>query len=167
MSFGTILSQTSKMLNTVSEYTVMTAAAAMALVILLQVFSRYVLNNSLFWSEELGRMLLVWCSFVGASVAYRRGAHMGIALLVDRLPHRGRLAAACVAHLAAGTLFWVMLWHGWQFFQLLEPQRTVSLGFSRQWPFLAVPLSGGVMLMHAAWFLYRDFQDLLRGEEPQ
>jgi len=144
-----------------AQYLVLAASGGMALVILLQVFFRYALNDSLFWSEELGRMLLVWLSFLGASVAYKRGAHPGVGLLVQRLPRRAGLFASCLAHLASGLLFWVMLWHGWQFFEMLAPQRTVSLGISRQWPFLAVPLSGGVMLVHALHFIGRDLRDLL------
>lgn len=157
-----LLERTSNAVNTAVACLVMGLSLSMAGVILLQVFFRYVLNNSLFWSEELGRMLLVWLSFMGASVAYKRGAHMGVAVLVERLPQRAKHAAACCAHLAAMALFWVMFWHGARFFSMLAPQMTVSLGISRQWPFLAVPLSGAVMLLHALFFLQQDLQALLQ-----
>lgn len=160
-----VMTAVSDAVNRCVEYLVMGASLSMALVILLQVIFRYVFNHSLFWSEELGRMLLVWLSFMGASVAYKRKAHMGVAVVVSRLPTALRLAAACVAHLAAIFLFWIMLWHGAQFFQMLAPQMTVSLGISRQWPFLAVPFSGGVMLMHGVLFLLQDVAGLL-GREP-
>ena len=52
-------------------------AMAMAAVVAAQVFWRYGLNASLFWSEELARHLLVWMTFLGASTAYRRRVHPG------------------------------------------------------------------------------------------
>ena len=64
-----ILEQCSDALNRGAERLLTVISLTMALVILLQVFCRYALNHSLFWSEELGRMLLVWLTFIGASVA--------------------------------------------------------------------------------------------------
>jgi len=43
-----------------------------------QVFARYVLNNTPPWSEELCRYLFVWASFLGACVATERAAHLGV-----------------------------------------------------------------------------------------
>ncbi len=135
---------------------------SMALVVMLQVFSRYVLNHSLFWSEELGRMLLVWLTFVGATVAYKRGAHPGVRVLVQRLPRRLEQSCRLVAHAACILLFVVMLIHGWRFWNMLAPQMTVSLGLSRQVPFSAIPLAGAVLLLHGAAFFLETVAELRR-----
>lgn len=133
---------------------------SMALVVILQVFSRYALNHSLFWSEELGRMLLVWVTFVGATVAYRRGAHPGMNILVQRLPRRLEQCCNLLAHAACILLFAVMLVQGWRFWNMLAPQMTVSLGVSRQVPFIAIPLAGGVLLLHGAAFFLDTLAEL-------
>lgn len=135
---------------------------SMALIVMLQVFSRYALNNSLFWSEELGRMLLVWLTFVGATVAYKRGAHPGMSILVQRLPRRLELCCNLLAHAACILLFAVMLVQGWYFWNMLAPQMTVSLGVSRQVPFAAIPLAGGVLLLHGAAFFLDTLMELRR-----
>ena len=41
--------------------------ALMSAIIVLQVFFRYVLNNSLAWSEELARYLFIWTIYIGIS----------------------------------------------------------------------------------------------------
>ncbi len=133
---------------------------SMALIVILQVFSRHALNHSLFWSEELGRMLLVWLTFVGATVAYRKGAHPGMSILVQRLPRRLELCCALLAHAACILLFAVMLVQGWRFWNMLAPQMTVSLGISRQAPFAAIPLAGGVLLLHGAAFFLDTLAEL-------
>ena len=67
----------------------------------LQVFFRYALNHSLFWSEELARYLLVWLSLPRRHRGYCRGAHPGIDVLVARFPPPARRAALLAVHLAA------------------------------------------------------------------
>ena len=59
--------------------------AAIALIVALEVVSRYILNVSLAWSEEIARHLFIWASFLGAGVALKRGAHIGVDSLVTRL----------------------------------------------------------------------------------
>ena len=44
----------------------------------LQVFTRYVLNDSLAWTEEVARYLLIAVAFVGAAAATRRAAHIAV-----------------------------------------------------------------------------------------
>ena len=64
-----------KFLNNIEEFIVVPLVAVMTAVIILQVFFRYVLKGSLPWSEELSRYLMIWVTFVGASIGVKRGAH--------------------------------------------------------------------------------------------
>lgn len=141
------------LLDTLCRSLLFLSCAGMVAVIGAQVFFRYVLNHSLFWSEELGRVLLVQTTFFGAAVAYRAGAHIGMDTLTARLSGRGRMACAALAHAACLFLFCVMAVYGFRFAAFLAPQTTASLGISRSLPFLAIPLSGCVMAVHSLVFL--------------
>jgi TRAP-type C4-dicarboxylate transport system permease small subunit len=55
-------------------------------VVLLQVFTRYVLNNSLGWTEEIARYLLIGVTFVGSVMAMRKGSHITVEALLKYLP---------------------------------------------------------------------------------
>lgn len=66
----------------------MTAMAAMAVVISLQVFFRYVLNSSLVWGEELPRVCFVFVILLAIPLGIKRGSHVGIDLLPDLLGGR-------------------------------------------------------------------------------
>jgi len=63
------------------EYFISGLGFSMSILVAVQVFCRYVLNSSLFWSEELARYMLVWISFFGATVAYYRNLHPGVDVL--------------------------------------------------------------------------------------
>src|SRR5260221_10133482 len=54
--------------------------------VLTQVFFRYVLNESLFWSEEVVRYSLVWSTLLGAAVVAHQRAHIRIEILELLLP---------------------------------------------------------------------------------
>lgn len=56
---------------------------AMSFLIGLQVFMRYVLNNSLAWSEELARYCFIWATYIGVSYGVKAKAHVAVTALVD------------------------------------------------------------------------------------
>lgn len=125
-----------------------TLGAAMALLIGYQVFSRYVLNHSLFWAEEVGRMCLVWITFLGATAAYRRHHHVGIDVLVRRLPERFQIAAGLMAWWASMLLFSVMVVYGARFVGFVANQKSAALGLPMALPYSVIPLSGAVFVLH-------------------
>jgi TRAP-type transport system small permease protein len=60
--------------------------AAILVVMILQVTFRYALNSPLTWTEELARILYIWACYLGAPVALRRGTHVAIVFVAERLP---------------------------------------------------------------------------------
>lgn len=62
--------------------------AAIFVIMVLQIAFRYVLNAPLVWTEEAARYLYIWACYLGAAVALRRGNHIVIALVLERLPPR-------------------------------------------------------------------------------
>lgn len=135
--------------NRLCEVLLALLGAGMALVIGLQVFFRYALNDSLFWSEELGRMLLVWLTFVGATVAYRRGAHIGVDVVTSRLSGWPRRTVSLVALCASLVFFAASAVGGWRLLALVGFQTMPALGVSKQIPFAVLPASFAVLCLHA------------------
>ncbi len=64
----------------------LTLLVVLNVVVGLQVFSRYVLNHSLYWSEELARYLFIWLVFLSAAVVLRKDRHIQVTAVVDLLP---------------------------------------------------------------------------------
>lgn len=75
--------------------------------VLVAVFFRYVLNNPLYWSEEAARFLLIWLAFAGAALAFERGHHVNMDVLVRLGAERTRARLEALAG-AIGIAFCVI-----------------------------------------------------------
>ena len=73
--------------------------ATMVVLVFTNVVLRYLFNSGIATSEELSRWLLVWLTFLGAIVALRQHAHLGVDTLVHALPPRGKLVCFMLSYL--------------------------------------------------------------------
>lgn len=70
---------------------------ALGVVVFYQFFTRYALNDSASWTEEIARYLLIGTVFVGASIGVAKNNHIHVDLLYRWMPHRlGRVLATTV-----------------------------------------------------------------------
>lgn len=147
------LNRISRRINRWVEALVCGLGISMTVIVIVQVFSRYLLNHSLFWSEELARYLLVWLTFLGASVAYYHKAHPGVDALYLRLPPALRRGAAFLVHGVSLFLFIIMVVYGIQFAWFVRFQITPALSLPKWIIMSVVPFSGGIFIVHALAFI--------------
>ncbi len=140
-------------LNAGVEYLLFGLGFSMSLIVAVQVFFRYALNSSLFWSEELARFMLVWLTFLGASAAYRRGVHPGVDVLYRRMPPWLKRTSAVLIHLVSIGLFCVMIFYGYQFAHFVRFQISPALYLPKWIVFSIIPVSGGILTLHGLAFL--------------
>src|SRR5438132_3954318 len=69
---------------------------SLAFIVFLQFFTRYVLNDSLSWTEEIARYGLMWIVFIGGIMVTRRNTHIAVELL-SNVMKPGRLRAVLLA----------------------------------------------------------------------
>jgi TRAP-type C4-dicarboxylate transport system permease small subunit len=89
---------------------VILGAAAMVAVVSAQVVMRYVFNGSFDWADEVSRIAFVWTTFLAIPLGIREGAHVGITLLVDKLPAGLRSAIGRLMNLLAALMLLVVCW---------------------------------------------------------
>jgi len=119
--------------------------AAIACVMLAQVFFRYVLNSSLQWAEELCVYALVWLVFIGGATVTRGWGHITITAFVNLLPFRARAWSFVTAKVLSLAFILVLAYWGFQLVNLPVHAASPSMGFSTRW--IKVSIAVGAMLM--------------------
>lgn len=74
---------------------------AMTVITVLQVFMRYVMQNSLTWSEEFARFCFIWLIYIGISYGVKRAKHVRVEAVLSLFKRRGKL----IINLIANVLF--------------------------------------------------------------
>ena len=147
----------------------------MVLVILLQVFFRYVLNNALPWPDEAARFCMLWMTGLMAPSAYRWGTFVSIDMIRDAM---GRHAAALLnlfmLLLGLAVLFVALYFankhikSGWLFNSgsLKLPLHLIGMESVRiklAWMYMSLPVGFGLMVLVSAELIMKQIHELLDG----
>lgn len=123
--------------------------AAYTILVLCQVFFRYVLNEPLFWAEEVVRYGLVWSVMLGAAlVAHDRG-HVRIEILGAMVRPRAQRIVRAIAGSLSWAFLLILLVAGIQFVTRTITQHSASLGVPMWVVYAAVPVGAFI----EAWFM--------------
>src|SRR3954468_11588018 len=98
----------------VLRVTIAVCLAAMVVLVFTNVVMRYVFNSGIPTSEELSRWLLVWLTFLGAIVALRQHAHLGVDSLVRALPALGKKICFIASYLLMLYADWLLTLGSWK-----------------------------------------------------
>lgn len=132
---------------------------AIVLVAVAQIVNRFFLGNSLSWSEEFQRYGHIWLVLLAVTIAYRRGAHIGVDLLQAILPTRPA-AALCGLIDAAWLLLGVLIViSAWKILGVSSRQISAGLGITMDKVYAGFLLGGGYMILAAAGQLVLRFTE--------
>ena len=134
-------------LEKVTKASCVMLGGAMALVLISGVIARYVMRNPMIWTEEIARALMIWTAFLGISIANRQRSHLGVTLLVLRLPI---LFQRLVKLFTDGLTMWflyVLTVYGVRMVKSSRTQIETATGISMSYFFMCVPLCGLLALI--------------------
>ena len=100
----------------------------MTLLVFLQFFTRYVMNDSLAWTEELATYCLIGVVFIGASMCVRKSRHIQVDLLYRYLPHRPARELSTLVDVVRTAFLGYAVYLVWRFIGIVgdEPMTTVA-----------------------------------------
>ena len=129
---------------------------AMVTIIFSQVVARYAFGNSLSWSEEIGRHLFVWMTFLGAALGVRNKAHVALDLLVNHLPQGLNKIVLAFGYLVMLVFSAVLIYTGMKMITLGSHQISAALQIPMKYVYIVLPISGVLMIFYLLKNLYDD-----------
>lgn len=146
-----------------SQGLLITITALLTIIIIIQVICRTFLGFSLEWSEELGRYLLIWLTFVGGSVAFRNNELVGLDLLESKLNFRMNKVLKLVIHVLTLILFTFIIYFGIKatFSHGVVSQISPTMKFSLMYVYLAIPLGFILMTIYLLSAIQAEVRELI------
>ncbi|NEU30896.1 TRAP transporter small permease [bacterium LRH843] len=119
----------------------------MLVIVFASVINRFIFNGQIRWAEELSRYIMIWASFIGASLGVKKGAHISVDAFVSFLPLKFKKITTIVSNFISLAFCLAVLFIGIPFIMnLLETgQMSPALRIPMYYAYLSVIVGIGLM----------------------
>lgn len=136
------------------RWTTIVLLVLMVVIVFANVVSRYYLHASLAWSEEVARFMLVWLVFIGSFLAYIHDEHLGLDILVAKLPATVRKIVAFATNMLILFALYAVMEGGYLLmrdnFDWLSSAAEIPQGYV----YFIVPFTCGLMMLQVVLKTY-------------
>ncbi|PDT81676.1 TRAP transporter small permease [Sinorhizobium sp. BJ1] len=135
-------------------------------VIALQIITRFILGDPLFWTEEAARYAFVWLVALGAAEGITSRTHITMDIVPMMLPERAQLVLRLILDgLVLGALL-ILVYYG--IFGAIRAHKVMSIaiGVPESWLYGALPVFGMLAAIRIMLVMARDTRALLSGGHP-
>ncbi len=159
-------------LNRIEELTLSLTFLGLALVAVIQVFTRYALDISFAWFEEAGRYVGIFATFLGASLGVKHGMHFSMDLLIGTArPVVKRILQVCIGGFC-GSFLLILAFYGFRL--VVRNYGFGTTSSAMQMPmylaYLPIPFFSTIMALRffkAAWDAIRPRARVAKAAEVQ
>lgn len=131
--------------------------SVMTILVLYQVFTRYILNSPAAFTEELVRYFLIWTGFIGAAYAFLTRQHMSLVLILDKLtPAKRRMLMAIIDILILVFAIFVITIGGFKLAMSARKVYSALLGIPRSLVYAMAPISRIFIIIAQFINIYED-----------
>ncbi|MBF6615753.1 MAG: TRAP transporter small permease [Candidimonas sp.] len=122
--------------------------AALAVILFVQVFLRYVLHSPLIWSEEVAKYLSIWVVFLGMAVAMRRMSLIAVEVIIQSVPEKARYAMKMLVLVLVGIFMAYLVYIGAVITLEASEQQFASMEVSMAVAYTALPVGAFLTLLN-------------------
>ena len=129
----------------------------MTILVLWQVFTRYILNNPAAFTEELVKYSLMWTAFIGAAYAFFTRDHMALTLVKDKITGlKHKILVSFIDILILLLAVFVFVIGGFKLAMSARAEYSALLGIPRSLVYAITPISGVFITIAQIINLYED-----------
>ena len=128
--------------------------------VMLNVIMRYVFKTGIPWSEEFATGCFVWTAFVGAAACYKHRAHVGVDILVNRLPRSPQNIVKIIIDILMAVLCGIFFILSIKYIMRSARKPTPILGISSAYFSFSLVVSFLDMTIWSVIFTLRDLKSI-------
>jgi len=156
-----LLSRVNGLISRGCMYVAVAGLIGIVTVVAIQVFGRYVLNDTPTWAESMALVLVLYVTMLGAAVGVRDAGHIGLESLLVLVPDGVRHKLEILIFVLLATFGVVMAWHGGQLAMSVMSYAIPTLGLPEGINYIPLVMSGVLIVL----FSLEHILALVLGEE--
>lgn len=144
--------------HSIEEWICLVIVWVMSVTVFMQFFTRYFLNDSVAWTEEIASTLLIALTFVGSAIAVRKNTHIHIEFIYSYLHPKAAFALSMAVDAIRIVFFAVCTYLAWEVVQIMHYQRMVVIDVPLSYVYSAVLLGFAAMTFRAVQLAIRHWR---------
>jgi len=121
----------------------------MVIMLFAQVISRYVFSFPVMWSEEMGRYIFIWLSYLGGAFALKEKRHLFVDVLFNKLKYSLRMKMLFIIYFLVLIFLSFVFIYGLQYTKLNWYEFAYSTRFVKVgWAYAAIPVGSLFMIIN-------------------
>jgi len=162
---ATYISKISSAVNTVIYWCTVILTAGFSCLIFTSVLSRYFLDFSILYSQEVSKLLFIWACFFAATITYKKKAHIRFEF-IDRFLNPSLMRWSDLSiHFLSLVFFLVIFFKSISYVTQIWETYFPLIGISQGWLYVSVIVSTFILSIHAISFILEDVYPPTNGEK--
>lgn len=155
----------SKLLEKTLNIIMASALGIMVILVFGNVVLRYFFNSGITWSEEMSRYLFIWLTFLGAIGAFKNKEHLGVDMVIKRLPIKAKKVVLVIGDLMMLFVLLLILDGSWKMTLINIDSKAPATGMPLAFVYgtgILVSVSMGLIILNN---LYKIIFNKIKDEE--
>lgn len=138
----------------------------MTVLVLLQIFYRYVLVSPFPQGQELAVYAMVYVVMFGSTIAVHNKSHIAVTFIVDRFPAPMKFTLRMVAYAAMIVFFALIIYHGWGLMMRAMRQMSPTTGIPVGYIVASLPISSGISIIYILQLMWNELTAFRLSGQP-
>ncbi|RAK08998.1 TRAP-type C4-dicarboxylate transport system permease small subunit [Halanaerobium saccharolyticum] len=131
------------------SYLAMIFLVVMIIIVSTTVFTRYTINFTFRWTDEVALLMMIWFGFLGMALGVKQSVHLSIEFFMSLFPEKYQGYIYKIENILVGVFGWYLVKYGWQLFSRSITTVLPATQWSRGLLFIALPISGAFILIYS------------------
>lgn len=143
------LSKTFDLSEKLITYIAIIFLVTMVLIVTMTVLTRYFLNFTFRWSDEVALLMMIWFGFIGIALGVKSSIHLSVEFFMSLVPDKYQKWIYQIENILVGFFGWLMLQYGTQLYNSTKITRLPATQWSRGLLYIIMPISGVFVLVYS------------------
>lgn len=149
------------LITKVLKILIITVFLALIISCVLQVFTRFILNSSLSWTEELARYSFIWANLLGAALCTKSKSNATVSVVTENISNKNRKKLSLIINILTILIGAILIVFGSKVAWAVRTQLSPALRISMAFVYMAAPIFGALITFYSIYDIYMNMTNYM------